>query len=169
MGTHHDAALARGALLAAVTTRGQHRMDGTIFHSIRGAEYTSSACVDACQRLGLRRFMSSTGSCLDSAVAESWFASLKVELVDRHHHRTRAQARASIFRWIAWYNRFRLHSNRATCHPSSGNSSTPPPAHYRRPWPHNPRCPPPGGPGRPQRWRRSARLCGARCQPRRHG
>jgi putative transposase len=33
-----------------------------------------------------------------------------VELVDRHHYRTRAQARASIFRWIAWYNQRRLHS-----------------------------------------------------------
>jgi putative transposase len=54
--------------------------------------------------------MSRTGSCLDNAVAESWFASLKVELVDRHHYHTRAEARASIFAWIAWYNRFRLHS-----------------------------------------------------------
>ena len=58
--------------------------------------------------------MSRTGSCLDNAVAESFFATLKVELVDRHHYRhhyrTRAQARASIFRWIAWYNRRRLHS-----------------------------------------------------------
>jgi putative transposase len=38
------------------------------------------------------------------------FASLKVELVHRAHYRTRAEARAAIFRWIAWYNRFRLHS-----------------------------------------------------------
>jgi transposase InsO family protein len=56
--------------------------------------------------------MSRTGSCLDNAVAESFFASLKVELVDRAHYRTRAQARAAIFRWIPWYNRFRLHSTR---------------------------------------------------------
>ena len=54
--------------------------------------------------------MGRTGSCLDNAVAESFFATLKVELVDRHHYRTRAQARASIFRWIAWYNQRRLHS-----------------------------------------------------------
>ena len=56
--------------------------------------------------------MSRTGSCLDNAVAESWFASLKVELVSRHHYRTRAEARAQVFAWIAWYNRFRLHSTR---------------------------------------------------------
>jgi transposase InsO family protein len=110
MGRHHDAALVVGALEAAVTTRGQAHMPDTIFHSDRGAEYSSRACVQACQRLGLRRSMSRTGSCLDNAVAESWFASLKVELVHRQHYRTRAEARTAIFRWIAWYNRSRLHS-----------------------------------------------------------
>jgi hypothetical protein len=54
--------------------------------------------------------MGRTRSCLDNAVAESFFATLKVELVDRHHYRTRAEARVSIFRWIAWYNQRRLHS-----------------------------------------------------------
>ena len=47
---------------------------------------------------------------LDNAVAERWFASLKVELVHPAHYRTRAQARTAIFAWIAWYNRSRLHS-----------------------------------------------------------
>ena len=105
MAIHHDAALE-----AAVATRGQTQMDGTIFHSDRGGEYTSAACIAACARLGLRRSMSRTGSCLDNAVAESWFASLKVELVHRAHYRTRVEARAAVFAWIAWYNRFRLHS-----------------------------------------------------------
>jgi putative transposase len=112
MGVHHDAGLVVGALNAAVATRGRRRMPDTIFHTDRGAEYTSGACIAACQRLGLRRSMGRTGSCLDNAVAESWFASLKVELVDRHHYRTRAEARTAIFAWIAWYNRFRLHSTR---------------------------------------------------------
>jgi putative transposase len=112
MSTHHDACLVTDALQAAVATRGRKRMPDTIFHTDRGAEYTSGACVDACTRLGLRRSMSRTGSCLDNAVAESWFASLKVELIDRAHYRTRAEARAAIFAWIAWYNRFRLHSTR---------------------------------------------------------
>jgi putative transposase len=111
MAAHHDASLVTGALEAAVATRGRQMAD-TIFHSDRGSEYTSTACIDTCQRLGLRRSMSRTGSCLDNAVAESWFASLKVELVERAHYRTRAQARAAVFRWIAWYNRFRLHSTR---------------------------------------------------------
>jgi transposase InsO family protein len=110
MGAHHDAGLVLDALDAAVATRGRHRMGGTIFHSDRGSEYSSTACIDACDGLGLRRSMGRTGSCLDNAVAESFFATLKVELVDRHHYRTRAEARASIFRWIAWYNQRRLHS-----------------------------------------------------------
>jgi putative transposase len=110
MSTHHDAQLVCDALDAAVATRGQHRMPDTIFHSDRGSEYTSAGCIDACTRLGLRRSMGRTGSCLDNAVAESWFASLKVELVHRQRYRTRAEARTAIFAWIAWYNRFRLHS-----------------------------------------------------------
>ena len=110
MGDHHDAALVVGGLEAAVATRGGGRMDATIFHTDRGSEYTAAACIGACTRLGLRRSMGRTGSCLDNAVAESWFATLKVELVDRHHYRTRAQARASIFAWIHHYNRRRLHS-----------------------------------------------------------
>jgi putative transposase len=110
MGTHHDAALVVDALDAAAAARGRQRMPDTVFHTDRGSEYTSGACVAACQRLGLRRSMSRTGSCLDNAVAESWFASLKVELVDRHHWRTRAEARTAIFAWINYYNRRRLHS-----------------------------------------------------------
>jgi putative transposase len=110
MGAHHDAALVVGALDAAVATRGRQHMPDTIFHTDRGAEYASGACIAACQRLGLWRSMSRTGSCLDNAVVESWFASLKVELVHRQHYRTRAEARTAVFAWIAWYNRVRLHS-----------------------------------------------------------
>jgi putative transposase len=110
MSTRHDARLVGDALEAAAATRGVKRLDGTIFHTDRGAEYASAACIAACQRLGLRQSMSRPGSCLDNAVAESWFASLKVELTHRQHYRTRAEARTAIFAWIAWYNRFRLHS-----------------------------------------------------------
>jgi putative transposase len=110
MGGHHDAGLVGDALQAAVATRGRAQMDATIFHSDRGSEYPSAACIDVCEQLGLRRSMGRTGSCLDNAVAESFFATLKVELVGRCHYRTRAQARVSIFCWIAWYNQRRLHS-----------------------------------------------------------
>ena len=54
--------------------------------------------------------MGRTGSCLDNAPAESFFATLKVGLVSRRRYRTCVEAHASIFAWIAWYNRRRLHS-----------------------------------------------------------
>src|SRR4030095_8299842 len=53
MGAHHDAALVCDALDAAVATRGRSPMPDTIFHTDRGAEYTSTACIAACQRTGL--------------------------------------------------------------------------------------------------------------------
>jgi putative transposase len=117
MGTHHDAQLVCDALDAAVATRGRQRMPATLFHTDRGSEYSSGACVATCARLGLRRSMSRTGSWLDNAVAESWFASIKVELVDRRHRHTRAEARAAIFAWIHDYNRSRLHSARGDLPP----------------------------------------------------
>ena len=89
--------------------------------------------------------MSRTGSWLDNAVAESWFDSLKVELVDRAHYRTRTQARTAIFAWIAWYNRSRLHATRSYLPPIEWNTSTPPSTGYHRPWPHNPGVHLPGG------------------------
>ena len=112
MSDHHDAHLVTSALDAAVATRGRQRMPGTIFHTDRGAEYTSAACRTTCEQLGLHQSMGRTGSCLDNAVAESFFATLKVELVYRRHFRTRAQARTAVFAWIAWYNQRRRHSTR---------------------------------------------------------
>ncbi len=128
MGAHHDAGLVTGALDAAVAARGRRRMPGTIFHTDRGAEYTAGACVAACARLGLRRSMGRTGSCLDNAVAESWFASLKVELVDRATTTAGGCTPPS-----------------ATCHLSSGNAATPLPTRYHRPQPHSPGVRLPGG------------------------
>lgn len=85
-------------------------MAGTIFHSDRGAEYSSAAFRNICTQLGLRQSASRTGSCLDNAVADSFFATLKVEHVHRHHYPTRREARTSIFAWIHAYNTRRLHS-----------------------------------------------------------
>lgn len=110
MADRHDAHLVVDALDAAVAARGAAAMDGTVFHSDRGSEYTSTACGTACDRLGLTQSMGRIGSCFDNAAAESLFATLKVELVDRHHYKTRAEARQAIFRWIAYYNHRRLHS-----------------------------------------------------------
>ena len=78
---------------------------------IETIEYTSGAFRAACARLGLRQSTGRTGSCLDNAVAESFFATLKVELVDRSRWRSRAHARMAIFAWIHRYNARRRHSS----------------------------------------------------------
>jgi transposase InsO family protein len=106
-----DAQLMINALDSAVVARGRTRMDQVIFHSDRGTQYTSTDFAGACRRLGVVQSMGRTGSCLDNAVAESFFATLKVELVNRTRYQTRRQARTSIFAWLAHYNTHRLHSS----------------------------------------------------------
>lgn len=110
MGDRHDATLVSDALKAAVGTRGKVTMNGTIFHHDRGSEYTSGTFGRACKTLGVTQSCGRTGSCLDNAVAESLFASLKVEEVNRHQYATRTAARSAIFGWIARYNHRRRHS-----------------------------------------------------------
>jgi putative transposase len=110
MSDHHNARLVCDALEAAVATRGRARMDGTIFHTDRGSEYTSSDFARVCDQLGIRRSVGRTGICWDNAAAESFFATLKVELVDRRRYRTRVEARLDVFAWINRYNTRRLHS-----------------------------------------------------------
>ena len=82
--------------------------------------------------------------CLDNAVAESFFATLKISLAGSGRYRTRATARSAIFRWIAYYNHRRLHSTLGYRPPSNGNSNTTPPAPPASPRPHNPGDPPKG-------------------------
>jgi putative transposase len=110
MGDRPDAQLMIDALESAVAARGRRRMDEVVFHSDRGTQYTSTAFRGACERLGVIQSMGRTGSCLDNAVAESFFATLKVELVNRARYRNRLEARTAIFEWIHRYNARRLHS-----------------------------------------------------------
>lgn len=110
MGQRHDAHLVVDALDMAVAARGRTTMDGTTFHHDRGSEYTSDAFRTACRRLKITQSSSRTGSCLDNAVAESFFATLKVELVHRLNFATRADARRAIFAWVHRYNHRRRHS-----------------------------------------------------------
>jgi Integrase core domain len=71
---------------------------------------TASDFARACQALGVRRSVGRTGICFDNAAAESFFASLKVERVNRRCYATRAEARLDVFAWINRYNTRRLHS-----------------------------------------------------------
>lgn len=86
--------------------------DSLIFHSDRGVQY---ACNDFVQLItsykGVERSMSRKGNCWDNAVAESFFKTLKVELVYRNRYKSQQHAAVSVFEWIeTWYNRDRRHS-----------------------------------------------------------
>lgn len=85
---------------------------GLIFHSDRGSQYTSEAFRGLLERHGIRQSLSRPGQCWDNAVAESFFATLKVELVYRQPLPTREAARAAVFEYVeVFYNRQRLHSS----------------------------------------------------------
>ena len=84
---------------------------GTIVHSDQGTPYTSFECKRLLQQNGLLASMSRKGHCGDNAVAESFFHTLKTELVGFEDYRTRDQARSSLFEYIeVFYNRIRRHS-----------------------------------------------------------
>jgi len=98
------------ALEAAFTTR--RPPPGAIFHSDRGCQYTSGDYAEFARANGVVLSVGMTGQCWDNAVAESFFATIKRELIDTRAWPTRAGLRAAIFDWIeGWYNTRRLHSS----------------------------------------------------------
>jgi putative transposase len=103
------AALVCKALDSAVRLR--RPKPGLIFHSDRGSQYASHAFRRRLWRYGMRQSMSRKGDCWDNAVAESFFATLKKELIRNRAFDTRESARAEVFEYIeVFYNRQRAHS-----------------------------------------------------------
>lgn len=85
---------------------------GVIFHSDRGCQYTSQQFATAAGHLGVCLSVGRKGQCWDNAVSESFFATIKAELVDRCSWPTRVGLHAAIFDWIeGWYNPRRRHSS----------------------------------------------------------
>ena len=85
---------------------------GLIHHSDRGSQYASEDYRQALSDVGITASMSRRGNCYDNAVIESFWHSLKNELVHRRHFATRSEATAAIFDYIeTFYNRVRLHSS----------------------------------------------------------
>jgi transposase InsO family protein len=104
-----DHGLVLDALAMAVGRRQPRR--GLVHHSDRGRQYASTAYRAALTRLGVCVSMSRVGDCWDNAVVESFFATLKTELVDGADWRSRDQARHALFGYLeVWYNRQRRHS-----------------------------------------------------------
>jgi transposase InsO family protein len=103
LGQRLTAELAVDALMKAVMRRRPPK--GLVFHSDRGVQYCSKAFRRLLKRYGMVQSMSRKGDCWDNAVAESFFGTLKQELVYHERYRSRSEARVS-----GWYNRRRRHS-----------------------------------------------------------
>jgi transposase InsO family protein len=104
-----DRTLALDALVMALKTRRPE--PGLVHHSDRGVQYASLDYQNRLRERGIICSMSRKGDCWDNAVAESFFSTLKAELVHRTDYVSRSQARASVFEYIeAFYNGRRRHS-----------------------------------------------------------
>jgi transposase InsO family protein len=106
----------RAGLVADALNRAVQRRHGVppgiIFHSDRGSQYTSIDFAAECARHGIRQSMGRTGVCWDNAAAESFFSTLKRELIRRFDWRNAKHLRRGLFQWIeTWYNQRRLHSS----------------------------------------------------------
>jgi len=107
--SHIDRSLALDALAMALKTRRPE--PGLLHHSDRGIQYASVEYQSQLQDRGIICSMSRKGDCWDNAVAESFFSTLKAELVHGTDYVSRSQARASVFEYIeVFYNNRRRHS-----------------------------------------------------------
>ena len=110
MAEHMRTELVADALRMAIGAR--RPAPGLIFHSDRGCQYTSGEFTDLLASHEITQSLSRPRQCWDNAVAESFFASLKTELIDRQSWATRAQARRAVFDYVeVFFNRKRLHSS----------------------------------------------------------
>ena len=110
MAEHMRTELVSDALRMAVAAR--RPAPGLIFHSDRGTQYTSKEFTDLLAEHQMVQSLSRPRQCWDNAVAESFFSSLKLELIDRRPWATRAQVRRAVVDYIeVFFNRRRLHSS----------------------------------------------------------
>ena len=113
VGWSFSESLAHQGVLDALAMACQNRnpQEQLIFHSDRGVQYACTEFREELKKLKFTQSMSRKGDCWDNAPMESFFHTLKTELVYHTEFRTRAEARAAIFEWIeCFYNRVRIHS-----------------------------------------------------------
>jgi transposase InsO family protein len=109
MAEHVESALAADALQMAIARR--NPAVGLLHHSDRGVQYAAASYQHLLNAHGMQASMSGKGDCWDNAPMESFWGTLKTELVHHERYATREQARQSIFEYIeVFYNRKRLHS-----------------------------------------------------------
>ena len=125
MADHLRTELATAALQMALTTR--RPQPGLIQHTDRGSQYTSSTYRDLLAAHQVRQSVGKPGTCWDNSVAESFFATLKTELIYRHIWPSRRIATSAVFEFIAgWYNQHRRHSTLGYLSPADVERRTPP-------------------------------------------
>jgi len=109
--------LVNDALNMAISCRNPPK--GLIWHTDRGSQYASYSHKDLLQEYGILHSMSRKGNCWDNAVAESFFKTLKSDLVYQTYFYTKKQAKREIFEYIEfYYNRVRSHSYLGNLSPS---------------------------------------------------
>jgi len=109
MGDTLERWLPLAALQMALETR--QPSPGLLHHSDRGSQYASEDYQAVLTKYQIQGSMSRAGNCYDNAPIESFFGTLKTELVHHRHYATRAEAKTDIFEYIeVFYNRFRRHS-----------------------------------------------------------
>ena len=131
MADHLRAELVTDALEMALAHR--RPAPGLIWHSDQGSQFVSLAFGQQARAAGIAQSMGSKGDCFDNAVAESFFATLKKELINRRSWPTKAELRTEVFDYIeVFYNRERRHSTLGQRSPAD-YEKLPLPAHRRRP------------------------------------
>ncbi len=113
VGHAYGATLATDLVTAAFVMACGRRDIGNdlVHHSDRGSQYASAGYRQQLAAAGVQCSMSRCGDCYDNAVVESFFGTLKIELVHDRHYQTRAEARSDIFEYVeVFYNRERRHS-----------------------------------------------------------
>ena len=109
METHLKSELVLTALNTALA---QRRPDAVVHHSDHGCQYTSYSFGNRCREMGVMPSMGSVGDAYDNAMAESFFATLEREVLNRRCFKTQAEAKMALFEWIeGWYNPHRRHSS----------------------------------------------------------
>ena len=105
----------------------QRKPNGVIFHSDKGSQYSSTAFGNRCRQAGIIPSMGRRGDAYDNAVAESFFATLETELLDRQHlPHPHTEARTAVFDFIeGWYNPTRRHSTLGYQSPTNYERTTP--------------------------------------------
>jgi transposase InsO family protein len=120
--------LVNEALMMAVEQR--QPKPGLIHHSDQGILYSSGSYLALLKKYGMLRSMSAKGNCYDNAVAESFFSSLKNEIIHHRDYKTRDEARGEIFEYIElFYNRKRIHQSLNYQTPMNYESVTLSPSH----------------------------------------